>query len=379
MKILMIVSGTVNSSLSARAVNFGIELVKLGHDVSIISPSCDKYNNFKIEKFKNLKGVKIIRPYQFKTRYQTLNMIPYILSSIYFVLNLEVEIVHIYKPTPINIIGFISRIKFKNKIVVDIDDIGELVMERENNPTWKSKLTGISENIAIVKSNTIVVASTYLNKKYQKLLNKQIAIIPNGATIQIDYKNIKISNEIIFLGSLNSRNFLEPFIKLLPELLKNKEFKNLRIKIIGDGTELEYFKNMTQRLDIKRNVDFIGWVKKDNLNKYLKAGSIGYCVAPNRPEYRAASNQKIFDYMSYGVVPIINRIGDLESYIDNGKAGYIVEKNVKNTLESALQNKSLRLIKSKNAIQLISKRYSWDKLTKELENIYKDTINEKFE
>ena len=83
MKITFLTSGSVKSNFTYRNVQLARALKKQGHDVTIVCPIPDKYNNFKPEIVKEIDGVKVIQPFQFKTKRVEIHLFPYIFSTIY--------------------------------------------------------------------------------------------------------------------------------------------------------------------------------------------------------------------------------------------------------------------------------------------------------
>ena len=221
MKIVLLASGTVNSSLTARLVCIGRELVRHGHEVYMIAPSADKYNGFKRETFAELEGIKIIRPFQFATRFRVLNLIPYIPGALIELLRLRPEIVQIYKPTPLTIIGLVAGRSKKTKIVLDMDDLGAAVMERESGAkNWMVKVTDWCEKTAARRADAIIAASTFLENKFkQEFPEKPVVLVPNGIQSIPPLKQ-REKTHIIFLGALNCREILEPLFRALPEIAR---------------------------------------------------------------------------------------------------------------------------------------------------------------
>jgi UDP:flavonoid glycosyltransferase YjiC (YdhE family) len=105
MKILFVTSGTVKSNFTYRMVRLAKSMQKIGHDVAIMAPIADKYNNFIPETISEIEGVKVIQPFQFKTRRLEINLLPYILYALYLVFKNRTDLVYIYKPTPISVVG----------------------------------------------------------------------------------------------------------------------------------------------------------------------------------------------------------------------------------------------------------------------------------
>lgn len=363
MNIVLLAAGTVRSSLTARLVNLGRELVRLGHNVSLIAPSCDKYSQFQTETFTELEGIKIIRPFQFKTKNTHLNMLAYIPAALLYLWREKADVVHLYKPTPVTIIGLLT----KAKVVLDMDDLGSQVMQRIGAPAWAVKLTAWCEDTAARRAHGIIVVSTFLQNFYrQHLPDQQVRVIPNGAQ-RIYAPSPAKDRQIVFIGSMDSRQILEPLVLALP----NVRLGATKVRLIGDGTERAYFENLVKKQGLTKNVEFLGWVAHDDIPKLVHDGDIGYCCVPNEPTYKAASSQKIFDYLSMGVLPLVNKVGDLPTYINDGEVGYIVETDIATAINQALQDTAF-IRRSTAARKRVQTLYLWPKLAQQALAFYKE-------
>ncbi len=372
MKITILASGTIKSNFSYRVLQLGRSLVARGHIVSIIVPSADKYNNFKNVKISLIDGVKIIQPFQFNTRRLELNLIPYILHTLYIILSERADLIYIYKPTPITLGGFLGKMLYGTPVVLDMDDLGSEVMRIEGHSLFQIKLVEWCENIAARFSNRIVVVSTYLYELYRKEFPfKDILIIPNGVDDVWFSPIIARSTEkkIVFLGAINRKNILEPLFDVLPDVIR--KYPDLKVLIIGGGTFLEYFKEKAQTLGLAEIIEFTGWLALDEARSLLKAGDIGYNYMPDEPTIKASSNMKVPQYMARGVVPLVSRVGDLEKAIEYGEAGYTAMPDDLHSLEStileALSDTDIHK-KSEHASLLAFRKFNWNTLAEQFEN-----------
>ncbi len=372
MKITLFASGTIKSNFSYRVLQLGRSLVTRGHDVSIVVPSADKYNNFKKEKISSIDGVKIIQPFQFNTRRVELNLIPYILHMFYIALSHKADLIYIYKPTPITIGGLLGKLVYGTPVVLDMDDLGSEVMRIEGHSLFQRKLVEWCEHIVARFSDRIVVVSTYLYDLYKnKFPLKPILIIPNGVD-EVWFSPVNSTSSekrIVFLGAINRKNILEPLFDVLPNIIK--KYPGLKILIIGSGTYLDYFKQKTESAGFADNVEFTGWLALDEARAHLRAGDIGYNYMPDEPTVKASSNMKVPQYMARGVVPLVSRVGDLEKTIGNGEAGYAALPNDLHSLESTIlealsdENSSE---KSKQAVRLAAEKFNWNILATQFES-----------
>lgn len=366
MKITFLVSGNVRSNFSYRALALAKALHTLGHEISIIAPNADKYNNFISESIHSIDGIKILQPFQFATKRLEINLIPYLFGAAKMVLQEKSDLVYIYKPTPISIVGFVTKLFRRTPVIVDMDDLGSEVMRIENHPWYQRQLVQWSEKIALNHADRLVVASSYLFDKYRREFPKKpMHIMSNG--IESDWITEPIPSEekkrIVFLGSINRKSILKPLFDVLPEIIK--KHPDVKVLIMGDGQYLEYFRQKAKDLKISSHVTFTGWLEITEARLRLRTGDIGYTYMPDEITIKAASNMKVPQYMSRGVVPFVSNIGDLPAAIDFGKAGYICEADnievLKKAILHALEDKD-RLKKAQQAHILAGEKFNWDNL-----------------
>jgi glycosyltransferase involved in cell wall biosynthesis len=380
MKIVLLASGSVRSSLTARLVNIGSELVKRGHEVYMIAPSADKYNDFKEEKINELEGIKIINPYQFVTRNRVLNLIPYIPSAFFKILFLRADIIQIYKPTPLTIVGLLARSQKKTKIVLDMDDLGSAVMVLEEGQNWATRLVAWCEEKAARSADGIIVASSFLQRFYQKEFPKKPIIwVPNGIQKlpQLSHTTDRETPRIVFLGSINNRDVLKPLFESLPEIKKIYSKDLPLVHIVGDGSELSYFEAFVRQNNLTDMVQFHGWIDSQKIGDIIAPGDLGYYCVPDQDTYKAASSQKIFQYMSYEIVPVVNAIGDLPFYVENGKSGYIVSvEGLAAQLVELLKDQKGRMERGREGKRHVQESFLWPHLTDAVEDLYKRVTSE---
>jgi phosphatidylinositol alpha-mannosyltransferase len=377
-KILMLGSGSVKSNFMYRLLALGKALHRRGHEVSIIAPKADKYNNFTPENINAIDGVRVLQPFQFATKRLEINLLPYMLGALRMVLAQKPDIVYIYKPTPISVIGLVARLR-GIPVVLDVDDLGSEVMRIEGHPAHQRKLVEWSERLAGSKANGIVGASSLLRDKYQKEYpNKPVVWVPNG--VEADWFDAVLPPErdkqIVFFGSLNRQNILDPLFDVFPSIIK--KYPKAHFLLIGDGQFMAYFREKAERLGISNNITFTGWLQLPEAKQLLFAGDIGYNYMPNQQTVWAASNMKVSQYMARGVVPLVSKAGDLPWMVDDGRAGYVVPADDPAELERALLAAfadPARKQKAARAVRYAERTFHWDKLAAQvdefLESLYK--------
>ena len=132
----MLSSGSYNSMLTIRLCYLARHLAK-AWKITIITPPADKYNDFKPDYTLKLTFARLVQPWQLTTRSVMLNLIPYLYSSLVSILHARADMVLIYKPTPITVLGLMPKLLSPTPVVVDLDDLGAEVIRNEG----RSRLT----------------------------------------------------------------------------------------------------------------------------------------------------------------------------------------------------------------------------------------------
>ena len=153
-------------------------------------------------------------------------------------------------------------------------------------------------------------------------------------------KNLNINGSKVFLISAGSRLEKEKGYDILIKaisLINRRILSNIKVIIIGEGSELETLKQMTQELHLIDNIIFLGW-QKISMFKELVSNSDLF-IHPARYDAYGASI-----YPLASGIPVVGSInaGVCKERIINGFNGFLFDP--KNPLE--LKDKILSLIEN---------------------------------
>jgi len=223
---------------------------------------------------------------------------------------------------------------------------------------------------AIKIPSKIIAVSYYVFNGWKKAIpkNKKICIIPNGIT-DLKPRGVKKSNDILFFGRLIKTKGMDLLIKSIKEV--KKTFDNISVKIVGEGPEEEKLKNLTKKLNLEKNVDFLGYILDLKLYHLIESSRIS--VFPS--------------YAKEGIMTTLLESAKLKSsilasdscsnreFILNNKTGILFKpKSVEDLSEKIillLSNGKLRIKLIKNAHKKANE-FSWENQTKKILNFYKN-------
>ena len=169
-----------------------------------------------------------------------------------------------------------SFVEKANKIVVVTENAKEELLSRVK----------IDKEKIVVYPNT-VRDDFYKNKKIDKVLEKQYS------------KNFVIT----YVGNTSERRGLSTVIKSLKNL--QKTIPNIKLLIIGKSSFDGVLKNEIKKHDVEELVDFIGWVKENEIPNYLSISKLGLSPLHRNIHHDTTYANKIFQYISFGC-PIVS-------------------------------------------------------------------------
>ncbi len=157
---------------------------------------------------------------------------------------------------------------FHNTIVNNylINDEYIKIATEHNYPTSKYKQNLIN---SISNFNYLVVVSKELEDIYskEKLCNCKCIYIPNVIDNMPSIKGKKEANSIISIGRLSKEKGYSDLIDIV-NILKDKK-KNIKLYLIGDGSEKENLQNKINDLDIGKNVELLGFLDFKKCSEYF--------------------------------------------------------------------------------------------------------------
>ncbi|ALM76147.1 glycosyltransferase family 4 protein [Thermococcus barophilus] len=225
----------------------------------------------------------------------------------------------------------------------------------------------IEKGLFDLTDNHIAVSLKTKRDLYNAGLRKNVAVIPNG----IDFKRIQriknadLESDIIFVGRL----IKEKNVQLLLNAVRiiKKEVPDTKVLIIGDGPERKRLENLSKRLDISENVQFLGFLESyDDVIAHMKASKVFAF-----PSLREGFGIVVLEANASGlpVVTVNYEMNASRDLIIEGKNGFISNIDEKSFAEKVLTAIEKRR-KMKNAAIDIASRYDWDEIVGGLERYY---------
>ena len=209
--------------------------------------------------------------------------------------------------------------------------------------------------------------------KTLKIPKEKVTYLPNF----IDYdKNIKIDNskinpkQFLFVGRISKEKGIDIAIKATNYLIKKGKIKEIKLKIIGDGEELEHLQKLKEKLNLKDEIEFVGKINNKNLNKYYQES-----IATIMPSILLENNPLVALESMTNKKPIIaSNIGGYPDLVKDGINGFLFEmgnyKELAEKMQELYDNKELSIKMGEQGFRMLD-NFSKEKYYKKLIQIYK--------
>ena len=269
MKVLMFSSGTAHSPLTHRAAAFGRQLIARGHEVAMVVPSADKYSKWKLDQPAELDGITMIYPFQFRTRSQILDLLPYIISATFIAAIRRTDVAYTLKTTPASLPALAAKWLHGARLVVDLDDLDAEVMQAQNQPAILAQLVAFCERIMTANASTLILASRLLMNEYKtRFPRKTLLRVSNGVTpSQFPLAHRQTDNaapRIVFFGLLGRTRILAPLMEALPMVIAAVGADRVHVDIFGTGAKPGRIRSACGSNGVADAVKFHGWVTSVN-------------------------------------------------------------------------------------------------------------------
>jgi glycosyltransferase involved in cell wall biosynthesis len=235
------------------------------------------------------------------------------------------------------------------------------------NPDYTKLRKGIRKKFTYFMYKRIHAVTTTGSKSRQVVIKNGISpervfILPNSIDIErfIPREETKKKYDLISLGRLSPEKELANLLRIVKLLKVDKP--DIKVGIAGKGPEDELLTSMITKMNLQKNVKFLGYV--DNIVEFYNNGKV--FVLTSRTE---GLPRTVIEAMACGVPCVTSNVGDMGDVIDNDKNGYLI--NDYKNLESFVVKINLLLSDnlkydemSENSRRKIKKKYSYEAATK---------------
>ena len=265
--------------------------------------------------------------------------------------------------------------KLQIPVLVKIDDAiydkssGIKSLQRRIEKMVSTRALKNATKILVVNKNTKKIMHTFYNVPFEK-----IEIIPNGVDLKFFRSTTKISKKIVFSGVMYHHRGLDVLLESLPQVIQ--KFSDVRIVLLGDGPEMERLQSMVKEKHLESNVEFRGWINRNELPQQISDASIAIGPLKRTTVTENALPIKVLEYMASSL-PILAISGTLpDDVLIHGKNGYFVNdsKELEVKICELLENSEKIDSMGNESLKMVQK-FSWEKVVSDIIQSYEDIKN----
>jgi len=244
------------------------------------------------------------------------------------------------------------------------------------------------------KADYIQCISNYLAQWARKMgAVCPVEVVPNGANFQFSIFNFQtIPNDTIFnfkkqLGITNNEKVILTTSRLvkkngLADLVEAVALCVMRyalcvtLVICGTGVELNNLKSKIKNLKLENRVKFVGFVPLLELSGYYAAADV-FC----RPSLSEGLGNSFLEAMAAEVPVVATPVGGIPDFLEDGKTGWFCKvrdpQSIAEKIQYILDEKNKDEVEwvVKNAKELVEKKYNWDNIAIQMNNIFNKLTN----
>ena len=293
----------------------------------------------------------------------SLSKIIFLTRAFFFILKRDSDLVHAHAFLP----GIVAKLLMIFKGVPAVFTVhGTSINTELNNPIsrWLEKfiLTQIRY------STQITVSRDFLKIKN---INKKVIYIPNGIdTRRFDKIQVSKSQDptLIFVGRLHPQKNLKSLIKAVSQV--RQEIPRIRLLIVGEGDLKKELQEQVKRLNLNKNVKFLGEKIGDDLIRLYKSSHL--FILPSIYEGQPLT---LLEAWAAKLPIIVSKTGDCRYLVEDGINGYLINnpydtEDIAELIVLTLRNKNLEKM-GQNGYNLVSERFSWEKSGEKTLKLYR--------
>lgn len=192
----------------------------------------------------------------------------------------------------------------------------------------------------------ILLMTNTLVRFYSGYLRKDCKIIHIPMTVDGDRfgGNFEKEDYIAYIGSLNcKKDGLDILLRSLAVVKNN--FPDVKLKIAGgtnNKAEEVFLIKLRDDLGLQKNVEFTGWINRDEVIPFLKKAKLLVLPRPASKQSEGGFPTKLGEYLLSGNPVIVTAVGEIPEYLTDQKNCYLIapgdQESLTEALKSSLEN-----------------------------------------
>ncbi len=380
-----------------RLLELGINLKKLGHEVTVLTampnyPQMEVHPKYKRKFYVNeqIEGINVHRSWIYASKNRAiysrlLNYFSFVFTSLIIGLTKTGKFDYILCQSPslfLGISAYVLKVTKKTQLIFNVSDLWPESAEKLGLVTNQAflKLSSILENF-MYRNSELITGQTQgiINNIIQRHPNKKILWLPNGVNIEsINSKPVnahwRINNGykpndfvLLYAGMIGYAQGLETIVLAAEQLKSNV---NIKFCIVGSGPEKFKIEELIEQKRLK-NIKTYNTVSKQEVASIIYSSNAGVIPLKKIDLFKHAIPSKVFEFLAYKKPILLGVEGEAKRlFIDKGKCGIsFTPEDVNELCDSILSlqsDKDLSTEMGKNGYSFVKEHFTHIKRAEDL-------------
>ncbi|EKD63243.1 MAG: glycosyl transferase group 1 [uncultured bacterium] len=219
--------------------------------------------------------------------------------------------------------------------------------------------------------HVITVAENFLQLKG---VNKKISVIPNGIDVSA-YDKVKSDREpddvfrVLYVGRFDPIKGLKTLIKGVSLLRNDVGTKQMEVRLVGYGYEIDKLKKLIAKLHLGRVFKFVGRLEGEALIKEYKNADLFVL-----PSYSEGQSLTLMEACACKLPILATQVGDNAKLVKENINGFLMQPGnadeIKQYLEIFMNNPHLKNMGEQSRAILDGAGMTWDVSAEKTYNVY---------
>lgn len=352
--------------------NLSKKLLERGHQIAVITPISVSRTRREIVDGIDVFRVRLIPSYPFH-----IWIYGFFINSLFRSLESQLTLVHLHSPMspPIRTsLPTITTVHTSMKIdaryheILDVHSMAVKALSMIIYPPIELNLLRSSTKITAVSQSVADGLNEYGFDPHE------VAVVGNGVDESIfspPKSKTYRDNYVLFTGVLRPRKGLFDLIKCAECVCKVDP--DVKFVICGRGPFLSILQEKIRQAKMQKRIMLLGYVRRKKLIQLYQNATVH--VVPSHYE---GLPTVLLEAMACGLPVVATDIGGINEVITTGENGFLVPpkspEDMGNTILRLLDDRGLREKIGRAARETIEERYTWDKITDNILEVYEDLL-----
>jgi len=229
------------------------------------------------------------------------------------------------------------------------------------------------------KANFILSTSEIMKSEIEKYTQKNIEVIPFGVDVDTyNYTPASKNGETVIGTVKNLRELygIDVLIKAFDLVVKEKSNTNLKLLIVGEGTERQRLTSLVNDLGLDERVEFAGKVEPEKIPYYLNKMDIFAALSIGDESFGVS----VLEAASCELPVVVSNAPGFNEIVEHETTGLIVQRNsvqeAAKALKRLIDDKEFGKNMGRNGRKTVMDKYDLRKNVETMKEIYQRVITQ---